>query len=151
MPAPIFAVVRLCCMTTIGSAPKKLMALAASRRPYNNLNRWRECNVQVARCRSTLDSSAVAGVPTLHSMLGSGWPASLSSRLSSSFTLAQSKIPHAPCYTAATYSGNSTREADHITRLDLPCNAAIVCRAAGCPVETLASTGDPDTDRRPTL
>ena len=83
--------------------------------------------------------------------LAGGWPASLSSRLSSSFPLAQSKIPHAPCCTSATYSGNSTREADHITRLDLPCNAAIVCRAAGCRVETLALTGVPDTDRRPTL
>jgi hypothetical protein len=150
MPAPTFANVRLRCMTTTGSVPEKLMALVVSRRLYTDSYRWRECNVQVAMCRPW-PVRRLQECRRCIRCLARGWPASLSSRLSSSIPLAQSKIPHAPCYTSAIYSGNSTREADHITRLDLPCNAAIVCRAAGCRVETLALTGVPDTDRRPTL
>jgi hypothetical protein len=148
--APTFATARLRCMATMKSAPEKLMDLVVSRRRCNDLDRWRECNVQVAMCRPWIVRRLQECRRCIRSLAG-GWPASLSSRLSSSFPLAQSKIPHAPCCTSATYSGNSTREADHITRLDLPCNAAIVCRAAGCRVETLALTGVPDTDRRPTL
>ena len=98
------------------------------------------------------ENSAVAGVPTLHSTLGSGWPASLPCQLSfPSKQLAQSKITSALCHTPGMYSGSSTRAANHIPRLDLPYYAAKECRAAGCRVETLASTGDPESDRRPTL
>jgi len=38
-----------------------------------------------------------------------------------------------------------------ISRLELPYHTAIVSRAAGCRVETLALAGDPESDRRPPL
>ena len=65
--------------------------------------------------------SAVAGVPTLHSTLGSGWPASLLSTFLSiqASGLVQSKITSALCHTSEMSSGSFTRVTDH--KLDSAC------------------------------